>query len=74
MTMAGLSLAGVFISLNLDLHKLGFIGQLACGADSCETVRLASSGRFLGPAVALILSLFCIVAWAGRHRPVTSPT
>ena len=72
--MAGLSLAGVFISLNLDLHKLGFIGQLACGADSCETLRLASSGRFLGPAVALILSLFCIVAWAGRPRSVTSPT
>ena len=52
--MAALSLAGLFISLYLYLHKLGFIGELACGAGGCETVQLSRYSRFLGLDVPLI--------------------
>ena len=52
--MALLSLAGVFIALYLYLHKLGIIGQLACGTGGCETVQLSPYSRFLGIPVPLI--------------------
>jgi uncharacterized membrane protein len=54
MATALLSLAGIFIALYLYLHKLGIIGQLACGTGGCETVQLSPYSRFLGIDVPLI--------------------
>jgi len=39
MLIALLALVGVFLSFYLTLHKLGFIGQLACAVGSCEVVQ-----------------------------------
>ncbi len=39
MLIALLALVGVFLSFYLTLHKLGFIGQLACAVGSCELVQ-----------------------------------
>ena len=50
--MALIALIGVFVSLYLTLYKLGFIGTLACGTGSCETVQLSKWGDFLGLPVA----------------------
>ncbi len=54
MGIAGLSLAGLFVSLYLYLYKIGMIGTLACGTGACETVQLSPQSRFLGVPVALI--------------------
>ena len=54
MAVALLSLVGVFVALYLYLHKLGFIGHLACGAGGCGTVQLFGYSRFLGVDVPLI--------------------
>jgi uncharacterized membrane protein len=54
MTAAVLSLAGVFVALYLYLHKLGIIGELACGTGGCETVQLSPYAVFLGIPVPLI--------------------
>ena len=50
--MALIALIGVFLSLYLTLFKLGYIGTLACGSGSCETVQLSRWGDFLGLPVA----------------------
>jgi uncharacterized membrane protein len=52
MLMALVALIGVFLSLYLTLFKLGYIGSLACGTGSCETVQLSKWGDFLGLPVA----------------------
>ena len=52
MLMALVALIGVFISLYLTMFKLGYIGTLACGSGSCETVQLSKWGDFLGVPVA----------------------
>lgn len=52
MLMALIALIGVFVSLYLTLYKLGYIGTLACGTGSCETVQLSKWGDFLGAPVA----------------------
>ena len=52
MLMALIALIGVFVSLYLTLFKLGYIGTLACGTGSCETVQLSKWGDFLGVPVA----------------------
>ena len=52
MLMALVALIGVFLSLYLTLFKLGYIGTLACGSGSCETVQLSKWGDFLGVPVA----------------------
>jgi uncharacterized membrane protein len=52
MLMALIALIGVFLSLYLTFYKLGFIGTLACGTGSCETVQLSRWGDFLGMPVA----------------------
>ena len=54
MGVAGLCLAGLFVSAYLYLYKLGMIGTLACGTGGCETVQLSPQSRFLGVDVALI--------------------
>ena len=50
--MALVALIGVFLSLYLTMFKLGYIGTLACGSGSCETVQLSKWGDFLGVPVA----------------------
>ena len=50
--MALVALIGVFVSLYLTMFKLGYIGTLACGSGSCETVQLSKWGDFLGVPVA----------------------
>lgn len=52
MAMALIALIGVFLSLYLTMFKLGYIGTLACGSGSCETVQLSKWGDFLGVPVA----------------------
>ena len=52
MLVALIALIGVFVSLYLTLFKLGYIGTLACGSGSCETVQLSKWGDFLGLPVA----------------------
>ncbi len=54
MAMALFSLAGLFDALYLYLHKLGIIGELACGTGGCETVQLSPYAIFLGAPVPLI--------------------
>ncbi len=54
MAAAVLSLAGIFVSAYLYLHKLGLIGQLACGTGGCETVQLSRYAQFLGVPVPLV--------------------
>jgi uncharacterized membrane protein len=76
-----LSLAGLFVSLYLYLHKLGVIGELACGvARSCDTVQSSSYATFLGISVPLIglagyavlfgLSLLSLERPADRRWPL----
>lgn len=64
MTAALLSLAGVFVALYLYLHKLGIIGELACGTGGCETVQLSPYAVFLGIPVPLIGVVGYVVLFA----------
>lgn len=71
MVIAVLALVGFFISVYLTLFKLGVIGQLSCGAGSCDLVNLSAWGSFLGLPVAAwgmgyYAALFA-VAFAGAH-------
>jgi uncharacterized membrane protein len=52
MIVAGLALAGIFISTYLTLYKLGIIGELTCSIGSCETVNTSRWSVFLGLPVA----------------------
>jgi uncharacterized membrane protein len=52
MTIAGLALAGLFVSLYLTLYKVGVIGQIACSIGSCETVQTSRWAVFGGLPVA----------------------
>jgi uncharacterized membrane protein len=51
--IALLALAGFFIALYLWLHKIGFIGQLACGTGGCEVVQTSRYAELFGLPVAL---------------------
>ena len=51
MGIAVLALIGLLISLYLALHKLGFIGTLACGTGSCEVVQTSKWAVFMGVPV-----------------------
>jgi uncharacterized membrane protein len=78
MSVAVLSLAGLFISAYLYLYKIGMIGTLACGSGGCETVQLSSWSRFAGLDVSFIglagyagllgLSLVSLQPRAARQR------
>jgi uncharacterized membrane protein len=75
MLMALISLIGVFVSLYLTLYKLGYIGTLACGTGSCETVQLSKWGDFLGLPVAawgtgyyLLVFGLCFAATQERYE------
>lgn len=52
MWIALVSLAGLLLGLYLTLYKFGFIGSLACGVTSCETVQTSKWSVFLGLPVA----------------------
>jgi uncharacterized membrane protein len=53
MTIAALSLCGVFLSTYLALYKLGYIGAIVCGTGGCETVQTSKWALFLGVPVAV---------------------
>lgn len=50
--MALVSLAGLFLGAYLTLYKFGYIGTLACGITSCETVQTSRWSVFAGLPVA----------------------
>ncbi|MGH7619173.1 MAG: vitamin K epoxide reductase family protein [Gemmatimonadaceae bacterium] len=50
--MALISLLGLFLGAYLSLYKFGYIGTLACGAGSCETVQTSRWSMFLHLPVA----------------------
>src|SRR6185437_11197138 len=52
MWIALVSLAGLLLGVYLTLYKFGFIGSLACGVTSCETVQTSKWSVFLGLPVA----------------------
>jgi uncharacterized membrane protein len=52
MGTALVALLGVFVAAYLTLYKLGYIGTLACGTGSCETVQQSPWATFLGLPVA----------------------
>ena len=52
MWMALISLAGLFLGAYLTLYHYGYVGTLACGVSSCETVQSSRWSMFLGVPVA----------------------
>lgn len=54
MLIAVLSLTGFFLSSYLMLHRLGYMGTLACGTGACETVQTSPWATLLGIPVPLI--------------------
>lgn len=52
MSMALVSLAGLFLGAYLTLYKFGLIGTLVCGVSSCEKVQTSRWSEFLGLPVA----------------------
>jgi uncharacterized membrane protein len=53
MLTALIALVGVFVATYLALYKAGFIGSLACGTGSCETVQQSPWAKLLGLPVAV---------------------
>jgi uncharacterized membrane protein len=53
MVIAVVALAGVFLSLYMLMFKLGLIGDLSCGAGSCDRVQASPWAIFLGVPVPL---------------------
>lgn len=85
MTIAAISLAGVFLALYLTLYKLGIIGHLACGLGSCERVNTSRWATFLGLPVAawgvgFYAATFLVALagtsprWADRREPAIALT
>ncbi|MEP6691962.1 MAG: vitamin K epoxide reductase family protein [Gemmatimonadaceae bacterium] len=52
MTIAVLSLLGLFVALYLTLYKVGVIGELTCSIGSCEKVQTSKWAMFSGVPVA----------------------
>ena len=48
MAIAVLALIGLLMSVYLTLHKFGYIGTLACGTGSCDTVQTSPWAVFMG--------------------------
>ena len=80
MAVATLALLGLLLSTYLWLWKLGFLGGIACGAGSCETVQFSEYAVIFGIPVAffgvvgylglLIVSLGGLQpAWINRREP-----
>jgi uncharacterized membrane protein len=53
MTIAVISLVGVFLATYLTLYKLGYVQTLACGTGSCEVVQASRWSKLFGQPVAL---------------------
>ena len=53
MGMALVSLCGLFLGAYLTLYHYGFVGTIACGISSCETVQSSNWSMLLGIPVAL---------------------
>jgi uncharacterized membrane protein len=53
MLTALIALVGVFVATYLALYKAGFIGSLACGTGSCETVQQSPWAKLFGLPVAV---------------------
>ena len=54
MFIAALALIGILVAAYMSLYKFGYIGMLACGAGSCETVQASKWSSFMGVPVPLI--------------------
>ena len=52
MVISLLALVGLFLSLYLTLHKLGYIGHLSCAVGSCERVQSSRWSVLFGIPVA----------------------
>lgn len=52
MWMALISLLGLLLGAYLTLYHYGYVGTLACGVSSCETVQTSRWSMFLGLPVA----------------------
>jgi uncharacterized membrane protein len=64
MAIAVLALIGMLMSLYLTLHKFGYIGTLACGTGSCDTVQTSPWAVFMGipvPVMGLVGYLMLLV-------------
>ncbi len=80
MAVSVLALVGAFVALYLFLWKIGFVGDLSCRTDGCETVQMSAYSEFLGLPVALygllgFLSLLAVslmglqTNWIHRREP-----
>ena len=80
MVAATLSLGGFFLALYLWLWKIGIVGEIACGAGTCEFVQTSPYADFLGMPVAFIgvggyFALFVVSLvglqprWIDRREP-----
>ena len=85
MTIAAISLGGIFLALYLTLYKLGYIGHLACGLGSCERVNTSEWATFLGlPVAAWGVGFYVVIfalalwgtsaGWADRREPAVALT
>ncbi len=54
MIAATLSLIGVFVSVYLAMWKLGWMGIMACGTGSCQSVQLSPYAYLFGIPVAFL--------------------
>jgi uncharacterized membrane protein len=81
MAVAMLSLLGLLLATYLWLWKIGFLGGIACGSGSCETVQFSEYAVIFGIPVAfygvvgylsiLIVSLVGLQpTWIDRREPV----
>jgi uncharacterized membrane protein len=64
MTIAVISLVGVFLATYLTLYKLGYVETLACGTGSCEIVQASRWSKLFGQPVALWGAGFYLVMFA----------
>jgi uncharacterized membrane protein len=74
MAIAVLALIGLLMSLYLTLHKFGYIGTLACGTGSCDTVQTSPWAVFMGIPVPvmgvvgyLVLLVLAVVGLQPAH-------
>jgi uncharacterized membrane protein len=71
MAVAVIAVVGFFLSAYMLLYKLGMIGELTCGAGSCDRVQASQYAVFLGVPVPLwgVLGYALIfgLAFAGLH-------
>jgi uncharacterized membrane protein len=77
MTIAVISLVGIFLATYLTLYKLGYVESLACGTGSCEVVQASRWSKLFGQPVALwgvcfYLAMFALAVAGSFGRLVES--